>query len=146
MKTQHRNMTFLIELLINVLVFSVSCAVLVGVFGKASGMARSTREKSSATSEIYSLFETVRAGGEATLADGTLLENGGIAYYYNDKWNPVQPDDADYTVVLTIEDSAKPAGTLRELHALATSAEGDEICELATHTYQPDEKGVPHET
>lgn len=147
MNKKYRNTSFLVELLINVLVFSVSCAIIVGVFGKASEVTRNTREKSYATAEIYAVFEEFRGEGLSALDDG-LEEDGEVLYFYDGNWNLTEADDlAKYVVTLRVEpqreleDGTGAVGELSRLIASAQESNGREICTLETSVYQA-EKGV----
>ncbi len=134
MSSRYRNVAFLAELLINILVFSISCAVLAGLFGQAGKLAGQTRSKSQATAEIYTLFETIRAEGAGALEEATLLENGSYALYYDKQWNPAG-QNAAFTIQLTVNQRPTGAGAIWEMEAFAYDGEAQEICRLATKAY-----------
>ena len=142
MRNRYRNVAFLAELLINILVFSISCAILAGLFGQAAKIARETREESFASMEIYSLFETVRASGVEALPQNALAEEEVYVLHYDKQWKPTDEPAAAYTIHLYTTDNSTGAGTLRELTALANNSEGEEICTLSTKTYHQGE-GAP---
>lgn len=137
MKKSFRNTSFLVELLINILVFSISCAILVGVFGKASQLARSTREENYASAEIHSMFELAKARG--------VEQTGEQTFFYDKSWNRLDsPDGAQYLVSLFVEEEPGGAGVLSRLHAVAqNSSTGREICSLDTAIYFSGEGGRP---
>ncbi len=135
---RYRNVAFLAELLINILVFSISCAILAGIFGQAGRISRDTRSKSQATTEIYALFATLRAQGPAALTDAAQ-EEGEYRLYYDKDWNRTAAATAVYTLRLTIREEPTGAGVLRRLEARATSGENPEICTLSTSVYQSGE-------
>lgn len=138
MKNRYRNVAFLAELLINIFVFSISCAVLVGLFGQAGQISRQTKEEGFATQEIYALFDTVRARGPEGLVSAQGGENGSYILYYDKNWCPAaDAQAAAYTVTLQMEDTGTAAGSLYQLDATATDAQGSEICQMTTKTYHP---------
>ncbi len=132
---RYRNIAFLAELLINILVFSISCAILAGIFGQAGRLSRQTRSQSQASAEIYALFASLRAGGPAALA-GAAEENGAYLLYYDKDWNPAEANTAVYTLRLQMREEETGAGLLRQLEATAFSADDPDICTLSTKTYQ----------
>ncbi len=137
MKTRYRNVAFLAELMINILVFSVSCAVLVGLFGQAARISRETREKTAASAQTLAVLETVKARGDCE--DGAWQADGSLLCRYTEDWLPAQSEaEAAYLIRLEVADSPGAAGTLREMEAVATGAEdGRELCRLETASYQP---------
>lgn len=141
MKPRYRNIAFLAELLVNILVFSLSCAILVGVFGKASAVARNTREEAAATAEVYALLETMRVRG---LEEIDLLENqpdGGMLRGYDTVWQPVGMRQAVYTVSLHISSEQTEAGRLQHIVAVARNNAGRRLCTFETSLYLPEEGG-----
>lgn len=140
MKRSYRNVAFIVELIINVLVFSITCAILVSLFGKASQLARNTREESLATATIHSMFEQMCAQGTEAVGDG-FLKDGKLVYYYDKNWNHTETDNtAQYTVSLTVLEGGSgtnSAGELTALAAIAQDKDGREICTMETAVYQP---------
>ncbi|MGD9559164.1 MAG: hypothetical protein AB7V55_00975 [Oscillospiraceae bacterium] len=137
MRRRYRNVAFLAELLINILVFSVSCAVLVGLFGKAGQIAAGTREETFAGTEVQSLLETVKARGTEGLAHGVPQPDGSVLCFYDAEWNPTGQDDARYQVRLALQPEETAAGVLNHLSAVAQDAAGREICRVQTANYHP---------
>lgn len=138
MKKSFRNTSFLVELLINILIFSISCAILVSVFGKASQLARTTREENFASAEIHTLFELAKARGVEALGGGTDGET-----YYDKNWNAADSQNAAYGIEMDIEETATEGGVLRRLTATARrSGDGSEICTLETTLYNPQKGGA----
>lgn len=143
MTNRYRNVAFLAELLVNILVFSISCAIMVGLFGQASKMARETREESFATQEIYALFETIRLRGPGAVEGAAPTAAGGLQCYYNEDWTRTDKENAAYTIELSLDEETAAAGLLLGVEARASDRNGQEICTLSTKTYHPDEGGVP---
>ncbi|MDL2254508.1 type II secretion system GspH family protein [Ruminococcaceae bacterium OttesenSCG-928-I18] len=141
MRNRYRNVAFLAELLINILVFSISCAILAGLFGQAGKLARETREKSFASQEIYSLFETLRARGPEGITQAQPDGQDGYALHYDEQWNPAGGENAAYIIHLYTTDNDTGAGVLREVTAHASNNQGEEICTLTTKTYHQGEGG-----
>lgn len=142
MRQSYRNVSFLAELMINILVFSISCAILAGLFGKAGMMARETKEKGFASAEVYSLLQTLRVRDVEELGAGEILENGSVICFYDNKWNTTTSSDAYYEVVLNIDTSKTDAGELRNVTAVARHRTNErKIFELKTTIYKPEERG-----
>ncbi len=145
MKKSYRNVAFLVELLVNIFVFSVACAILVGLFGKAGQLARGTRERDFATTEIYALFETAKAHGvQAATAAGDAQDDTRTLFYYDKNWKLTSAAGAAYIVEVTATPEggntlpgSAPAGELDRLTARASDAGGREICTMQTAVYQP---------
>lgn len=133
MNGKYRNTAFLVELLVNILVFSVSCAVLVGLFGRAGEIARQTKEEGHATNEINAIMQTFKSEGPEGLfpdnPDEALMQ-----FNYDDKWNPVEEPMA-YRVELTVVSEDHTGGVLYRLTGVATNAAGREIGRMQTACY-----------
>lgn len=137
MKTRYRNVAFLMELMVNILVFSISCAVLVGLFGKAGQISKQTSAETGAKTRVQSLVEVLRAHGpEGLPAEG---EAGRYTVYYDGDWEPVPANDAGcrYLVRLTVQDEATAAGTLQKVQAGAFTREETPLYALETAHYTP---------
>lgn len=139
MKKSFRNTAFMVELLINILVFSISCAILVGVFGKASQLARDTREENYAAAEIHSMFEMAQAVGTAAVTAEGVQMGHEVHYYYDKNWYPTSLESAEYRVTLLLDEEDTGAGYLSTLAGIAEHRSGREICTMETVLY------VPHE-
>ena len=134
MKTRYRNVAFLVELMINILVFSISCAVLVGLFGKAGQISSQTNEETAAGTEVQTLVETLKLRGPQAL--GGTAEGDTLTFHYDGDWNQTE-DGGDYTIVLTITDETTTAGTLQKIDARAWAGETRELYSLQTAHYTP---------
>ncbi|NLW79615.1 MAG: type II secretion system protein [Ruminococcaceae bacterium] len=141
MKKRYRNTAFLVELLVNILVFSISCAILVGLFGKAGQIARDTHAENFAGAEAQSLIEIVKARGVQGLEDADAQPDGSLLFYYDEDWQPASGADAAYTIRLVVRDEATVAGVLSHLSAVAESRDGAEVFSIATASYQPASAG-----
>lgn len=141
MKKSYRNVSFLVELLINVLVFSVSCAVLVGLFAKASEVARQTKEESFASVETYALFQTVKVYGLDGISHGEEQADGSFACGYDKNWAPVNLQNAVYIITMKIDKTSTDAGMLQNIYATAINAKGNEIGAFETAVYTPQLNG-----
>lgn len=136
MKKTFRNTAFLVELLINVLVFSISCAILVGVFAKASTLARDTREENYAAAEIHSMFEIAKARGTGEVVAEGVTGSQAATYYYDRGWNLAEQDAAEYRITLQVEQEDTSSGQLNHILALAEHRSGRLICTLETALYE----------
>lgn len=141
MKKSYRNMAFLTELLVNVLVFSISCAILAGLFVKASSIAKQTKEESFAGVEIYALFETMRAYDIDGLEHAEKQVDGSFLCGYDSEWRPTPTAVSAYIIRLDITTTKTDAGVLQNIEAKAQKANGNEICQFETAIYLPMEGG-----
>ncbi len=141
MKKRYRNIAFLTELLINIFVFSISCAILVGLFGSAGIMARKTREKSFAGTETYALLEMVRAQGAEGLVGAEERGDGTFACYYDEKWGRTSAEGAAYEIEVAIAPVKTAGGTLSSVVAVCHTVGGEEIFRLETSVYHPEQGG-----
>lgn len=142
MKKSYRNVSFLVELLVNVLVFSISCAVLVGLFAKASEVARQTKEESFASVEVYALFQTAKVYGLEGIDHAQQQEDGLYVCGYDKNWAPVALQEATYIITIQAEETKTSAGVLYNLTASALNGKGDEIGSFTTALYTPQEGKV----
>ncbi|MDL2219037.1 hypothetical protein LJC04_01685 [Ruminococcaceae bacterium OttesenSCG-928-O06] len=131
MKTKYRNIAFLAELIVNILVFSIACAFLMLVFGKASEMTRETREKSFASTNTLALVETVRLAAPDARGEETLV------YTYDENWQATESASPAFTIRLTLHYQASGAGTLTYIDASAHNRAGQELYTLSTASYRP---------
>lgn len=142
MKTKYRNVAFLLELMINILVFSVSCAILVGLFGRAGNLSRRTREKTCASTELLSMVETIKAKGtdELVLVEWTDDEN--LVRRYDADWKPTSDPDAPYVLHMYVGRVQYESGELRRMQGSVETAGGEELFSVDTAAYQPEEGGA----
>ena len=144
MNTKYRNVAFLLELMINILVFSVSCAVLVGLFGKAGNLSRRTRERSSACTELLSIVETIKARGTDNLELVEWTDEENLVRMYDKDWHPTTDANAPYVLHLYVGRVQYESGELRRMQGAVETAKGDELFSVDTAAYQPvNEGGAP---
>ncbi len=131
-----KNLGFVAGLLVNILVFILSCAILAGVFGKAGQLYRETKDKNEAASEVYSLFAEARAEGIAAIdKSGDVSTSRTLVYYYNKSWQPAEGGTYAYEVRLAVTPQATAAGRLDRIEAVATDVKGNELCRMHTAVY-----------
>lgn len=134
MKTRYRNVSFLVELIINILVFSISCALLVRLFAVAGETSRLAAEQSRASTELTGLVEGFKAHGQ----NDAFAEP--LTFFYDGAWNPTESQTpGGYTLELTVTDEGSPAGLLRRIEAAAYGAAAEPITQLSTAVYYPAE-------
>lgn len=134
---QYRNTAFLTELLVNILVFAVSCAVLAGVFARAFNVVRQNRQQSQAGTEVYAVVEALRANQNASLGS----EEQPLQIHYDENWQYAQ-GDARYTIEVRCAGEAQPAGVLYRLVATAhDNTSGEQLYRLETELYRSSEGG-----
>lgn len=143
MKRSYRNIAFLAELMINILVFSISCAILAGLFGKAGLLAKNTKEESFALNELHALVQEAGLRGLDAFPQGETQPDGNLHLYYDKSWLPAPKEAAAYTIILTLNSTKTEAGELYAISASAQNAAGKEITRLETSAYHPGEGGMP---
>lgn len=139
MKTKYRNVAFLLELMINILVFSVSCAILVGLFGRAGTLSRRTREKTCASTELLSMVETIKAKGTDGLALVEWTDDENLVRRYDADWKPTSDPAAPYVLHMYVGRVQYDAGELRRMQGSVETAGGEELFSVDTAAYQPEE-------
>lgn len=135
-KVRYKNTPFLVEVVVNILVFSIACAILVSAFVQASLMVRHTQEESLAGSELYALTETMKVYGEAGLESAQPQPDGKLRLYYNQNWQPASTADA-YYVDIEVVKQPRATGNMYYLSLWAYRQNGEEITSLSTIVYIP---------
>lgn len=141
MNTKYRNVAFLLELMINILVFSLSCAILVGLFGRAGSLSRRTREKSSASTELLSMVETIKARGTEGLELVEWTDDENLVRRYDEDWLPTAAQDAPYVLHMYVGRVQYESGELRRMEGAVETANGEELYRVNTAAYQPETEG-----
>lgn len=144
MRKNYKNIAFLAELLINILVFSVACAILVGLFTRASEISRQTREESFAGIEVHSLFQTIQAEGPQGVTYGQLEQGETtVVCLYDSSWTPVENEaEAAYLIHLFLKSEEGEAGVLTRITARVETAKEKVIGNFETSVYTPVEGGA----
>lgn len=136
MKPRFRNLAFLFEVLVNVLVFSLACAVLANVFAKASALNRSTREETQASTEAYALYQTIKTEGVGGI-EGLQALGDGWLMLYDAHWTPTDGENAVYRIEVALYPKTGAAGSLYALQCVAKRQGGGVIYRLDTQYYLP---------
>lgn len=142
MSKRYRNTAFLVELIINILVFSISCAVLVGLFGKAGQISRRSHEQTFASNEVLALVEKIKVRGADGLPHGQWLDEENALCYYDAGWNGTDDTTAPYLVRLQMVTEEQEAGVLMRLEAVAETSDGQLLYSVKTASYTPAEGGA----
>lgn len=135
MKTKYRNTAFLVEVVVNILVFSICCSILVSAFAQASLMVRQTKEESQAATEVYALLETVKVRGPEGLENAQEQPDGSLLLEYDKNWLPVQGGEGAFVVRMEIEEENTAGGVLCHINAWAHTSAGRELCHYVTAVY-----------
>ena len=137
---------FLIEMIISLLFFSISGAVILRVFAAADVRAAENSARESAVLYAQSLAEVYSVTGNAAEACEKVFgvqpqEENGIPSVYLDSDFKAQPIPSDITLTLSETVVRYPAGELTELK-MAFSSERGELFRLSCSAYIPDKGGV----
>lgn len=142
-KSRYRNLGFMAEVLVNIVVFSLSCAILVGVFVRAATLNFRTREESIASTQVYALYETVSVQGLRNIEGIQQMPDGNWMMQYDADWKPIAGEGAVYIIELLVTEEAARAGELKTLQCVARrAADRSIIYRLETAFYLPDEGGA----
>lgn len=135
MKRKYRNTSFLIELLVNVLVFSIACAILAGLFVHAHLISAQTHNRSLAGNEMVSLSQRARADGVEALG-AAVGESGELTFYYDANWQPAEQSvPGGFSIALNLEAQRQAGGWLYMLQFAAADEQGRELGTLHTALY-----------
>lgn len=142
-RQRYRNTAFLMEVLVNILVFSISCSILVSAFVQAAHMVRQTRDEGLAASQIYALMETIKIRGTDGLEQGEEQDDGTFLFLYGNEWEPLPAaDDATYAIVLEITEQPRATGDTLYITGVARwHVTGREITRISTIGYSPWKRG-----
>lgn len=141
MRTKYRNVAFLLELMVNILVFSVSCAVLVGLFGRAGSLSRRSRERTCASTELLSIVEVIKARGTEGFTDVQWVDDENLIRLYDKDWNPTTDEAAPYILHLYVGRVQYESGELRRMEGRVETRSGEALFAIDTASYQPDNEG-----
>lgn len=106
-KTHSRNSLFLIEMLFSLLILSIACAACVRIFAAAGINRQTARELNHIQELIISVGEMTEgwdgdiASAEALLPGGSFLDGLGT-YYYDEKWNSCDKQEAAYRMEISL--------------------------------------------
>lgn len=124
----HARMGHLIPVLLFVLVFVLCCAVLTGVFLRASAMGQQTQAYNDAVQLCRNRAELYRAGDPGA-------ENG----WYDLNLLPAAEDAAVYRLELTEQACTEAAGVLKTAAIRVYDRQGRMLYELEAAVYLPEE-------
>ncbi len=111
MKQRSKAVYFLMELILNCLIFAIAAAICLSLFVQGHLESRDSTALSNATIEAQRVIETAKMteGDTATLA--TILqaqtEADQLTLYYDEAWQEVSAEQAVYTLYLTQEMGAE---------------------------------------
>ena len=131
---------FLVEMIIAILFFSVSGAVILNVFASADGKMRRSEAGDSAVlcaqscAEVYSLKGNIEEMAQMVFGDFTALEDGSLSVTLDERCMPSEEGAITLIVSETEEDSA--AGALRTAELVFMRADG-ELWRFSCSAYIP---------
>ena len=137
MNSKYSSRAFFVEIMVDILVFSLAMALFSGVFAKASVLTREAREEGLAAAEMAALLETAKQGGLQALPQGVQGVDGLLCFYYDEAWQPQAAEGAAYIIQLAEKAEAQPAGTLFAYHAEASRADGSPLGTKSAYIYRP---------
>ena len=137
MNSRYSSRAFFVEIMVNILVFSVAIALLSGVFVRAAELTREAREEGFAAVEMASLLERAKQGGLQALPQGEQGPDGLLYFYYDSMWQPQAAGGAAYVICIEEIATRQPAGTLFTYHATALRSDGALLGGKSAHTYRP---------
>jgi type II secretory pathway pseudopilin PulG len=140
--TRYKNTSFLVELLISILVFTIACAVLFQVFTAALLMSQETKDVGQANARIATLFETLRNAEVAQVYPNAIEQSGGFyVLYFDGTWKETTEEEAAYSLVFQLDDQGGDFGTTRQIRASVlayrTNFEETKLLDMETTWYRP---------
>lgn len=143
MKQRYRNLSFFAEVIVNIIVFSLSCAILASVFVKAASVNKNNREETQAVTQLYSLFQEVQANGTQSIAPARQTGADNWVIEYDKNWNAATGEDVVYTVEFSLSSDERAAGTLYTMQGVARrQKDGEVFCRLESSFYTPRQGGA----
>jgi hypothetical protein len=139
-KNSSRSRAFFLELVINLLLFTLCAAVCLQVFSRAFVRSDESRVLAQATLRVQSVAEAFKSGAGdaaslAALVGGSVTE-GGVALYYDADWAPAGEGEAVYRLDCRLA----AAGPMKSAQISAVK-EGQEIFALTAKKYIGDGGG-----
>lgn len=139
MKETSRVHTALIELIIVILFFSISAAVILQFFVSAHLKSEDSAQKSAAVLQAQQIAETFQQTGSPP--SGAVSQGDGAMLYFDEDWNPLQSaKGASFFAELRFSQDKTDAGSLRKLtvNLLKNDEKGGEaIYALSVQKYVP---------
>ncbi|MCR4842704.1 MAG: type II secretion system GspH family protein [Eubacterium sp.] len=137
---------FLIELLISLMLFALSAALVVQMFAVAHSISDRSRLQTKAVVSASSVMETLQAcGGDleavCEIYEGGRYSDDELIISFDEEWNCVAPDEAMYEVAVRLSGKPSP-GEVREGTVEVMEAGSDEaLCSLEVSVYNQLVKG-----
>lgn len=118
MKQRFKSSGFFVELIITIVFFAIACCIIVQIFAKAGLMSREALDKQGAAAQCQTLCETMKESGslDPALEDGCYEKTAaGIRVFYDKDWKMTSGDTAVFSITVTTESVAQPAGSLEKM-------------------------------
>lgn len=139
MKETSRVHTALIELIIVILFFSISAAVILQFFVSAHLKSEDSAQKSAAVLQAQQIAETFQQTG--ALPSGAVSQGDGAVLYFDGDWNPLQSaEGASFFAELRFSQDKTGAGSLRKLSVNLLKndeKDGEALYGLSVQKYVP---------
>ncbi|MFV0351818.1 MAG: hypothetical protein ACK5JF_05855 [Oscillospiraceae bacterium] len=143
MKKRFRITAFLVEVLIDILFFSIACGLLAGVFVKSYAIGKGTNEKNKAAAELRAISQEMKVNGSDAMLEEEQTEQNTWNLYYDDDWSRCPKERAAYYITLQWTPETKPNGTIQTMDGRAfKSGVGTVIFEMQTSYYIPQQGGA----
>ena len=139
MKQSARVHTALIELILVILFFSISAAVILQFFVAAHLKSEESAQKSAAILQAQQIAEGFQQTG--TLPQNALAQQEDAVLYFDEDWRALSSlEGASFLARLSLQEEKTPAGSLRrltvDLHAIESDGQ-DELYALSVEKYVP---------
>ena len=145
MKQRTKSIGLLIELIVSILVFSVSCAILLQIFFSAKKGSATAYESTQALSCAQSLADQFRVEGSMALAlqsapGGTVveIEEDTYVFFFDDTFAPCAEPQSVYRAAVLVRGQQFRSGTMCSAEISIYSRGEELLCSLEAKKYLPE--------
>ena len=145
MKQRSKSTGLLIEIIVSILVFSISCAILLQIFFSAKKSSASAYESAQALSCAQSLADQFRVEGSMALAlqsapDGAVLEEEPDRYlfFFDESFSPCPEAQSVYRAAVAVRARQFPGGDLHIAEISVYAKAEEPLCSLEAKKYLPE--------
>ena len=140
-KTSGKTNSFLLEMILMILFFSVSAAVILQLFASSHNIQKQSSSKNEALLYAQTLAEEFKASGQNLLARTSEQTE---ERYLDENWQETGKDNAVYTAQIKISNQSTAAGHLfsATVSVFTSDTEKHLLCRIPATVYLPSEGGT----
>lgn len=144
MKQRSKSIGLLIELIVSILVFSISCAILLQIFFSAKKSSANAYKSTQALSCAQSLADQFRVEGSMALALQTApggavveLEENTYVFFFDDAFAPCAEAQSAYRATVAVREQQFRGGTMCSAEIAVCAQSEEPLCSLEAKKYLP---------